>query len=188
MTGTQSSIDRVATLAYLASAVPGQRLGRTAAMKLMYFLQTLYGVPLGYSFRMYSYGPFDSAVLDDIGTADALKAIREKTVLNPLGYRHESTPGPDAEAIRAKAAKWLADNRQALDAVAAEFGGWSAAQLELGSTIVFVDREFKAERGGATLDEIALRVREIKPRFSAEEVRSKVEQFRSKGFLTSVDR
>jgi uncharacterized protein YwgA len=43
------------------------KLGRTALMKLAFLLQTVRGVPLGYHFRLYTYGPYDGDVLDDLG-------------------------------------------------------------------------------------------------------------------------
>lgn len=178
--------NRLATLTFLASAVPGQRLGRTAAMKLMYFLQVLHDVPLGYTFRLHTYGPFDPAVLDDIGTAKSLDAISEKMVTYPVGYGYESSPGPSAKEIQAKATDWLKENRPALDSAIKEFGPWSASLLELGSTVVFVDREFLDQQGEATVEAIANRVREIKPHFSEATVLAKVNHFLSKGMLKSV--
>jgi hypothetical protein len=62
---------RLGVLAALVAQAPG-KLGRTALMKMAYFLQTIKGVSLGYDFRMYTYGPFDQDVLDDLSTARGL--------------------------------------------------------------------------------------------------------------------
>ena len=75
MDWTKQQDDRLATIAYLCTRAPGEGIGRTAVMKLCYFLQTLKGVPLGYRFTLYSYGPFDSDVLSDLGTAESRKAV-----------------------------------------------------------------------------------------------------------------
>ena len=60
---------RLAVIAKLATLAPAGYLGRTALMKFCYLLQTVRQVPLGYRFTLYSYGPFDSDVLSDLGTA-----------------------------------------------------------------------------------------------------------------------
>lgn len=178
--------DRVATLVALAASVPGQTLGRTAAMKLVYFLQELYGVPLEYDFRLHTYGPFDADVLGDLGTATTLQALTEKTVTYSRGYGYEIRLGPRADVARTAAAGWLAVHQSALDKVVKEFGPWSASDLELGSTILFVDRELKA-RGTVTAPEtIANRVRKIKPHFSEQTILARVKQFQAKGWVLSA--
>ena len=51
--------------------------GEKLFVKLFYFLQELNGVPLGYDFRLFNYGPFDSEVLSDLSTACGLDAVAE---------------------------------------------------------------------------------------------------------------
>ena len=51
-----------------------QGLGRTALMKFLYFLQQVRGVDLGYNFTLYTYGPFDAAVLEDLSSTTSLGA------------------------------------------------------------------------------------------------------------------
>ena len=41
-------------------------LGKTAIMKFMFMLQQVYKVPLGYDFKIYTYGPYSSEVMDDM--------------------------------------------------------------------------------------------------------------------------
>jgi hypothetical protein len=178
--------NRVATLVALAAAVPGQTLGRTAAMKLVYFLQELYGVPLEYDFRLHTYGPFDADVLGDLGTATTLQALTEKTVTYSRGYGYEIGLGRRADVARTAAADWLAAHQSALDQVVQEFGSWSASDLELGSTILFVDRELKGQGTVAAHETIASRVRKIKPHFSEQAILARVKRFQAKGWLLSV--
>jgi hypothetical protein len=65
---------RIGVLTDLVARSPS-RLGRTALMKLAYLLQTVKGAPLGYNFRLYTYGPFDGDVLNDIRQAESMHAI-----------------------------------------------------------------------------------------------------------------
>jgi uncharacterized protein len=177
---------RFAALVFIASAAPGQTIGRTAAVKLLYFLQELFGVPLGYYFRLYTYGPFDNDVLHDLGTAVSIDALTEEIVYFRVGYGYAIKPGKKADAIKRLAKDWLDANRSALDSVAKEFGSCSAADLELGSTVLFVDREFKSNGSPSSFVEIAKRVQEIKPNFSESTILSRVNHFLDKGWLKSI--
>src|SRR3989338_2835044 len=91
--------ERTGLIAYLAEKSPAQRIGRTALMKYCYFLQGLRGAPLGYYFSLYSYGPFDSAVLSDLGEAEALGAVTEASVLYPGGYGYQISSAVSSEQV-----------------------------------------------------------------------------------------
>src|SRR5689334_10646515 len=112
---------RFALIAELAEKTPA-RLGRTALMKFAYFLQVLRSVPLGYHFTLYSYGPFDSGVLDDLAYAQTLEAVKVHTVDYSNGYGYDIQPGRAAKEIKAKAAEFLTAHQDAIDWVVREFG------------------------------------------------------------------
>ena len=83
-----------ARLATIVALVEKQHpIGRTAVMKLCYFLQTLRNVPLRYRFTLYSYGPFDASVPSDISSAEALGGIESETFFYSGGYGYEISPG-----------------------------------------------------------------------------------------------
>src|SRR5688572_11107025 len=46
------------------------RLGKTSLLKLIYLLQEVYGVNLGYRFSLYTYGPYTASVMSDIDYMD----------------------------------------------------------------------------------------------------------------------
>ncbi len=186
MTSNNGLTYRFAALASLAGAAPGRSIGRTAAVKLLYFLQELFDVPLGYDFRLYTYGPFDDEVLHDLGTAVSIDVLTEETVQYKSGYGYLIKPGNKADAIKRLASKWLETYRPAFDSVIEEFGSWSASDLELGSTVLFVDREFESTGRSASTQEVAKRVREIKPYFSDSTVLLRVKQFLGKGWIRSI--
>jgi uncharacterized protein YwgA len=177
---------RAVILARLVSKAPGRKLGHTAAMKLLYFLQELKGIDLGYDFRLYGYGPYDEDVFGDLGAAIIRGLLREKTVLYPRGYGHEISLGPLAERLRNDLDSSEPDTAQAIDEVVAAFGSLGAAELELRSTILFVDRELKRQRLTASLNAIAAQVRAIKPTFSVSAILERVNEFRARGWLQSV--
>jgi hypothetical protein len=186
MTTDALTTKRLAALVSLVSEVPEQTLGRTAAVKLVYFLQELKGVPLGYDFRLHTYGTFDAEVLADLSTGKSLQVLTEKVVTYSAGYGYEIKAGPKAESITTQAKDWLQQNSDAISSVARDFGIWSAADLELGSTVVFVDRDFKSKGKASSYEGIAACVRNIKPHFSEATVLDRVKQFHARGWLASI--
>lgn len=179
---------RLALLPVLAERVPAGHIGRTALMKYMYFLQTIRGVPLGYSFSMYLYGPFDSDVLADLSSAEMLSIVDVAHVEFAGGYGYRITPGPKAELAKRSAIQFLMDHGKDLDWLLSVFGKFNSAELELTSTIVYVDREFAKMKQHASISNIAARVNEVKPHSSHEQVRGFVEDLLRQGVLVSTDR
>ena len=174
---------RAPILARMVEKAPGQKLGRTQVMKLFYFLQELKGVPLGYDFRLFTYGPFDSDVLGDLGTACSLKVVEEKTAIYAQGYGYDITPGANA----AKHSQKLESELEAhVDSVVGEFGSLSAAELELRSTVLFVDRDLKRAESTTDAAELAEKVHQIKPHFAVATIRIRIGEMANKGFLESV--
>ena len=176
---------RNAIVARLVCKAPRQTLGRTALMKLMYFLQELKEVPLGYDFRLYTYGPFDSEVLSDLGTATNLNTVVEKTVIYPRGYGYEITGGKHAERLSDELQLNNAKLAEQIDAVVEEFGSFGAAELELQSTIVFVDREFVCGGSPALVSAVVERIQQIKPHFDEKTILDRVTGMQRKGWLRS---
>jgi uncharacterized protein len=173
---------RLDLLSALVARAPG-KLGRTAIMKLAYFLQTLKKVPLEYDFRLYTYGPFDSDVLYDVGQLESLRALKSELIYFPSGYGYEFTAGPKQESLlkltENQSQKYQAEIKWVLE----EFGSKTAADLELYSTIVFADQEAAHQEKSTTHAELARTVKEIKPRFTLEHILQRVQELNAKGFL-----
>lgn len=176
---------RLAVITELASRTPGGYIGRTALMKFCYLLQTVRGVPLGYRFTLYSYGPFDSSVLSDLSTAETLRAVQSNLTFYPGGYGYQIRKGESGDSILKEGAQFLENYRGDIDWVLEQFGTHGSADLELESTIVYVDREAarKAERLFA--DQLAQRVRDVKPHFTEDYIRGKVAALGEQGLLKS---
>src|SRR5216684_1786886 len=124
-------LERIGLIAALVEKAPGQTLGRTAVMKLSYFLQVLKKVPLGYDFRLHTFGPFDADVLDDLAYAGVFGAVKERVVTQAQGYRYEIKPGKRSALVQQESASWLEQNREAVDWVSQEFARLNASDLEL---------------------------------------------------------
>jgi len=177
---------RLSLIPTLAERHPDRYIGRTALMKYLYFLQTLRGVPLGYDFSMYSYGPFDAEVLSQLGTAESLNLVTSTPVSFAGGYGYQIKSSSAAEMFKKQSGDFLSGIDGDLNWLIAEFGSMNSAELELASTIVYVDREFQEH--GAPEDRAGLigLVNEIKPHFKREQVERMFDLLHAKGILVSV--
>ena len=78
-----NTIERVSIITELARR--DVNIGKTAMMKFLFLLQTIYSVPLGYHFEIYTYGPYCQAVMSDIEFADFMGSIHVSPVEYPNG-------------------------------------------------------------------------------------------------------
>ncbi len=181
--------NRYALIAELAdrfkNACP--QFGKTALQKMVYLLQELYGVKGSYGFSLYTYGPFSSQLLQDLDFVDTAKGVDVCAVSGTRGYL--ILPGEQNRAIREKAKDFLSkpEVQKALDTLVADFGGYWAKDLELRSTIVYVDRDANRTGKPLTRDELVQMVSEIKSHFSKEEICQAVAELEFKGYILRND-
>jgi len=157
--------NRLGAFVQLAELTRGN-LGRTQLMKLCYFLQAFRRVPLGYYFTLYAYGPFDSDVLSDLQTAESMDVLHTEIEYYPGGYKYDIRPGEKAGRSKGSAEDFLATHKKDIEWVAAKFGSRLAADLELLSTIAFVNQEEEIR----DRDELIERVKLVKPHFSRRQI------------------
>ncbi len=144
-------------------------------MKYLYFLKEIYKVPLDYYyFQLYTYGPFDADVLDDLSYAERLGAVRSDLHSYETGYGYQIFKGEKADEITQEASEFLKRYEGKIDAVVSEFQGSTASDLELIATIIYVDREFHNKNRPTEIQGIINRTHDIKPRYSKIEIGSKV--------------
>ena len=177
---------RLGLIPALAERHPAGHIGRTALMKYMYFLQTLRNIPLGYRFSMYSYGPFDSNVLSDLSSAEAMGVVSSTPIAFSGGFGYEIRPAQNATRAKQSIESFLAEHEDDVSWLFKHFGALNSAQLELASTVVYVNREFAEAGHTAGTAEIAARVREIKPHFNKEEIEQSVESLRVSGLILAA--
>jgi uncharacterized protein len=170
---------RAAVIADLTERIQGG-IGRTALMKLMYFLQALRQVPLGYSFRLYTYGPYDGQVLDDLKTAEGMGGVVSDAFEWQGGAGYAIRPGQRAQALLIGAAADLARLKCDIEWVVEEFGNRSASDLELASTAIFVDRSLS---GAIAENDLISRIHSIKPHHNESKIGLEVEKLKKKGLF-----
>lgn len=151
--------ERISILAGIAQRHPD--IGKTAIMKCAYFLQELKKVPLDYNFEIYTYGPYSSEVMEELDYArqTGLLDVRFITYSSGMhGYQISSL-----QDITTPFDKQI-------DEVVQVFGAKTAKELELLSTILFVQKNYYKNRWGRDKDLVCNSVKEIKPRFSEDEI------------------
>ena len=174
---------RLASVVQLINASHSEYLGRTAIVKCEFFLQILRGVPLRYDFTLYSYGPFDSSVLTDLAYGNDIGVLSESLVPYRRGYGYEIRVGESADEIVRRARGFLEDHRDAISYVGKRFGSLGAADLELESTLIYLDREANAAGQSASSAGIAERLVRIKPRFTLGAVQQRMSALAREGLL-----
>jgi hypothetical protein len=176
---------RAAVITALASR-NSAGLGRTAIMKLMYFLQVLKKVPLGYSYRLYTYGPYDDQVLEDLRLATDQEAVSAQAFQWQGGIGYKIKPGKNERQFIERAGKQLSDIDAQLDWVMLEFGNRSASDLEVISTVIYVDRAAAEEGEHLTEKQIVERVAEVKPHHTAQKIAAVVADLKAKNLINSI--
>jgi uncharacterized protein YwgA len=137
------------------------QLGKIQLQKLIYFLQQT-GVPLGYRFEIYHYGPYSFELSDQISSLDSLGVL--SVVADPSGYGFDIRVGPHGN-------KYEVDTRYdaKINEVIERFGSDTPANLEVKSTLHFVNKVLKKHSGGNPSETLVVsKVKELKPRFSDE--------------------
>src|SRR5258705_11252405 len=152
---------RLATIVTLVERKP--RMGRTALVKFCYFLQTLRNVPLGYRFTLYSYGPFDSNVISDLASAESFGGLHSDIILHSNSYTYQIEPSEKSGSLKAWAAEFIKHHDLDFNWVIEEFGKCESGDLELLSTIVYVDQESEGASGELSPSVLVQKVHDVKP-------------------------
>jgi hypothetical protein len=173
---------RYGLIAELAARLEGKspRFSKTVLEKMVYLLQELHGVPVGYDFSFYTYGPFSSGLLSDLDYVESFGGV--SVAYSGFGV-YVIAPGPKNESLKRKANEFLSKADRVLTSVVEEFGQLSAKDLDLRATIIFVDRDVRKMDRVFTKDGIVQLIREIKPHFSEQAVRDALAELAGRGYL-----
>ncbi len=178
--------NKYALITYLAKSLQNKpaQFGKTALQKMVYLFQTIYQTDCGYDFEFYTYGPFTSRLMDDLDFTEHIGGVKICSVDTGKGG-YEIVPGNDAEDILKRGNEFFSppDIEDKFRRLLDNFGSFSATELELRSTIVYVDRDLQVRHSRSSEEEIVDLVKEIKPKFSPEEIQLAVEELEKKGFI-----
>ena len=107
-----------------------RRLGKTALQKMVFLLQRLYGVDCGYSYTLYTYGPYCADVARDL---DVVAAFGGAEVLYDWGINgYCIRPGAANAELRQGAVGFLDQIAYHLDRLILDFGRFNAKDLDSG--------------------------------------------------------
>lgn len=173
---------RIGVISKLVEEKPN--LGKTAMMKMLFLLQQVYKVPLGYNYEIYTYGPYSSEVMNDIDFASQTGVVSIDAVMYPSGYIGYSLKSTDKtqEAIQ-NAKEIVAGNTDSIKEVISLFGDKQVKELELSTTIIYLYANYTANHWDASINEIAENVHEIKPHFEMEAICQEYKRLKDNGLL-----
>jgi uncharacterized protein YwgA len=156
---------RTSTIVGLIQNARGRRLGKTQLQKLVYFVQER-GVPLGYTYELYHYGPYSFELSNELSSLDSLGVLSIES--DPEGFGFDISIGKFAD-------KFVLDphNEGKLKKIIDHFGSNSTAQLEVKATIHFVHSVIKRKSVvGKRRSEVINRVHDLKPRYSEDFIKN----------------
>ena len=160
----------------LAAACEGEspQFGKTAFMKLTYLLQEVYDVPLGYRFTLYTYGPYCKEVLADLERAEINGWVDIDLIEDSTGF----AVTPRSESLEVKWYDSVVDPyRNEIDGLVRNFGGFSARDLELRTTIMYLWKVMNVRSQDIPGEECVIEaVRQLKPQFSTAEIRAAADE------------
>ena len=165
-------------------AIKDANIGKTAMMKFLYLLQTLYAVPLGYDFQIYTYGPYSQAVMSDIELADYWGDIIISPIQYPNGMNgYNIIPTDEGKMHVSKERAAIDPYNDAIKNIIKYFSDKTAKELELDSTLVFVSNSYNQNGWNNSKDEICSAVKQIKPHFSDDDISCAYSCLLSNGYI-----
>ena len=165
-----SDVQRSAVIASLVKEYRERNLfcGETHVQKSVYLMQYLLGVPLGFEFLLYKYGPFSFELQTHIASMRA----DDMLIVRPLEYAATFEPGDQLSYLEKHLPKTIDTFRPAIDFAVKNLGPRGVKQLEPIATALF----FTVNEDDRSVEGRARRIREVKPHISDEEARSAVQQ------------
>jgi len=152
------------------------QFGKTALQKMVYLLTQVYNVPTGYEHTLYTYGPYSADLTTDVDYVAAFKGVVLKEVARG-GY--EIVLGENAQTILNESAEFLGIFAEEIDSIVQHFGSFSARELELRSTLIYLAKNQKLARA-----ELCKQLISIKPYFQVAEVDEAIEELSVQCFIT----
>ena len=147
------------------------QFGKTVLQKMVFLLQEVYKADVGYSFRFYTYGPFACQLLGDLDIAEHVNAVRVKNVGDGSYGGYAIELGESADRIAGKAGDCWKDIQGQLDALVDVYGGKTAKELEMLTSVVYLNRELWVYDEWMSKTEAISKIRELKPKFTETEIR-----------------
>lgn len=172
---------RLATILEFTKRKPG--IGKTAMMKFIYFLQEIHHCSLKYDYEIYTYGPYSHAVIEDIDLANHYNLIKMNIILYNKAYGYSLEPVECVENKISIDKRFVELNKKSIDNIMFHFENKSAKELELLSTIIYLNNLYKNKSNSFPNKEFFENVRDIKPHFKLDEIEKNYLNLKSINYL-----
>jgi hypothetical protein len=167
---TMTDVQRSAVIATLVKEFRAKKAfcGETHVQKSVYFMQELLGVPLGFEFLLYIYGPFSFELQSHLAAmrADDMITVR------PLDYGATFEPGEQLPYLEQHLPKTIGRYRNAIDFAVTTFAGHGVKELEQLATAL----HFTTAEPNESQQKRAERILDVKPHIRMEEALRAVAQ------------
>ncbi|MCL2368521.1 MAG: hypothetical protein FWC72_05950 [Oscillospiraceae bacterium] len=157
-------------------------IGKTAVMKAAFMLQQVKKLHLDYDFSIYTYGPYSSDVTEDVDDLIS-KRLAVSTVCdygNYVGYDLNVS-----EEGKAYTEGLDRDSEKAVAEIVDFIKGKSVKDLELYSTIIYIEGLYTKNSWERQADSIVKQVHELKPHFGEDVIGSALKMLHANGCLAS---
>ncbi len=186
---TLDYIGRMAVMTALVKNYQGAEcIKRTVLMKMLYLLQVVKQVPLGYRFQFYLYGPYDSRVLNDLALAESWGLIRQEYIEYSTGYFYKICEELGTDPFLKEFKDVWHPYQEAIRWVLENFRQYDASQMELLATLVWVDRSAVATNAELTEEQIVQTALALKPKATEETVRPLLLHLKRLNILRSLNK
>jgi len=156
---------RLSVLTQIADRWP--RIGKSAMIKCVFFLQTIKGIPLDYDFEIYTYGPYSSLVMSEVDFARQRGYLKVDGVIYPNAYGYEISCTEEGRNLLSNNPQ-INQYKDSIFEIIDCFKNKQATELELLSTILFVNRRYKEK----DKESVCKTVQGIKPKFTLTEIQN----------------
>jgi uncharacterized protein YwgA len=154
-------------------------LGKTKLQKLVFFMKAVKNIPVDYSYRFYTYGPYCDELSGDISYLEAVNALDISSDINGFGFVIRE--GEKSAFMKNKARDFLAKFENDINDIIEKFKNKNANEMELLSTIVYLNKREDVCRANKKC--LVERIRELKPHFSLSKIQSGIDELSSFGYL-----
>jgi len=140
-------------------------MGKTAVMKTLFFLKEVKKINLNYDFSIYTYGPYSADVSEDVD-----ELISEGSITSTM-YPYQNYIGYElnvSEKVKSNIEHLDDIGTRAITEILSFIHGKSAKDLELYSTIIYINNLYLKNTWKKDAQSIVRKVKEIKPHFSEE--------------------
>lgn len=177
-------VGRWAVLTYIveeAEKKVGAPPGHTLVQKLFYLLQEAEGLPFGYRFRLYHYGPYCPELWGDLNTLAEMGYLSVEPKENGWGYEIRTTHR--GRELVAEYQGFVGGFRDKVELLLRLLGGEPVRRLEALATGFYVARELKKKGLGIEEAAVIAGVQDLKPHLQPGEISTALEDLKGTGLL-----